>query len=477
VIAGGNEVSAMLVTCANCHGRDGRGMPEGGLIPPDLTWAALTKPYGTVRPDGRTRPPYTDVLMTRAVTLGIDSAGAPMNAAMPRYRLSLDECADLLSYLKRLGRDPDPGLTDAEVYLGVILPPGSADQGEAVRGILGAYVDTLNRSGGIYHRRLRTRFFALPRPPEERAAALESFVDSDPSVFALISIDLAGVDPTPANLAERRRVPLIAVTAAPAAERPVAGSWVFALLAGPDDQALALARVARQDARAEAPFAVVHGSDTAQVALARATGARFGQAKLSVLDVEVGNGDKADEIRRATAAVVLLGPPGRMTAWLTALAKGGEVPPVIVPGALADRDLIDAPRAFGGRIALALALDPSDRTAEGLAYYQDLARKFDVNDQPGPAQLAGLSAVELLVEALKRAGREVDRERLVGALEEVRDFRTGLVPPLTFGPNRRDGAPGAHPVAVDLSAHRLVPTGRWLEADPPSRLDGLHKRP
>jgi ABC-type branched-subunit amino acid transport system substrate-binding protein len=288
-------------------------------------------------------------------------------------------------------------------------------------------------------------------------------------VFALVSLDLAGVDPTPATLAERRRIPLIAVTAAPVAERPVAGSWVFALLAGPDEQALALAQVARKDARPDAPFAVVHGGDAAQVALARAIAARFRQAKLSTLDVEAGNGDNADEIRRATAAVVMLGPPGRMKAWLTALAKGGEVPPVIVPGALGDRDLVDAPPVFGGRIALALALDQSDQTSEGLAHYQSLARRFDIIDQPSPAQLAGLAAVELLVEALKRAGRDVDRERLVGAFEGIRDFRTGLVPPLTFGPNRRVGAPGAHPVAVDLSAHRLVPTGRWLEADPPVR--------
>jgi ABC-type branched-subunit amino acid transport system substrate-binding protein len=440
-------------------------VPEGNLIPPALTWSALAKPYETVRRDGRTRPQYTDVLITRAITLGLDSAGVPMNASMPRYSLSLEDCADLLAYLKRLGQDADPGLTDAELRVGVILPPNAGDPGDALRGVLGAYFEALNRRGGIYHRRLAARFVALPPAAGERAAALESFLNSDPPVFALISIDLVGVDPSPATLAERRRIPLIAVTSTPAAERPASGSRAFSLLAGPDDQALALARVARQDASGEAGFAIVHGAEPAQVALARATVARFRHAKLAARAVEASDVGEATRALRGVAAIILLGPPGRMKPLLSAVAAGGEMPPVIVPGALADRDLVGAPRAIDGRIALALALDPSDQTAEGLASYRALAGEFGLTDRPRPAQLAAVSAAAVLVEALNRAGRDLDRDRLVAALEGIRDFRTGLTPPLTFGPNRRVGAPGAH--AVDLAGHRLVPTGHWLDADPP----------
>ena len=126
VVNGGGEVPASLVACANCHGRDGRGVPEGNLIPPDLTWSALTKPYDTVRRDGRTRPPYSDVLITRAITLGVDSAGATLNSGMPRYRLSLNDCADLVAYLKRLGHDSYPGLTGSDLRLGALLPADAA---------------------------------------------------------------------------------------------------------------------------------------------------------------------------------------------------------------------------------------------------------------------------------------------------------------------------------------------------------------
>jgi len=465
VIGGGGEVPASLVACANCHGRDGRGVPEGNLVPPDLTWSALSKPYETVRRDGRVRPEYTDVLITRAITLGVDSAGAPLNPAMPRYRLSLDDCADLLAYLKRLGHDDDPGVTDLELRLGVILPPDAGGMSDALRGVLHAFFETLNRRGGIYHRRVTARFVMMPRPATERERALESFLDSDSPVFALISIDLVGVDPSPANLAERRRIPLIAVTSTPTADHPALGHWAFFLLAGPDDQALALARVTSEHVLAGGPFAIVHGRDAAQRSLARAIVARFQRAKLVTLDVEAGEIGEVPAGLRGAAAIVLLGPAGRMKPWLAALAARGEVPAVIVPGALADHDLVEAPRALDGRIALAFAIDPSDQTAECVATYRALADSFGLTERHRLTQLAAISAANLVVEALKRAGRDLDRDRLVAALEGIHEFRSGLAPPLTFGPNRRVGAPGAHAVKLDLTGRRLIPSAVWIEPE------------
>jgi mono/diheme cytochrome c family protein len=32
------EVPGSAVTCANCHGLDGQGKPEGGVRPSNLTW-------------------------------------------------------------------------------------------------------------------------------------------------------------------------------------------------------------------------------------------------------------------------------------------------------------------------------------------------------------------------------------------------------------------------------------------------------
>src|SRR5215211_4404544 len=39
------EVPGSAMPCANCHGLDGQGKPEGGVVPSNLSWEALTKPY------------------------------------------------------------------------------------------------------------------------------------------------------------------------------------------------------------------------------------------------------------------------------------------------------------------------------------------------------------------------------------------------------------------------------------------------
>jgi TATA-binding protein-associated factor Taf7 len=52
---------------------------------------------------------------------------------------------------------------------------------------------------------------------------------------------------------------------------------------------------------------------------------------------------------------------------------------------------------------------------------------------------------------------------LVDALEALYQYETGLTPPLTYGPNRRVGARGAHLVAVDLLNKKYQPVGGWHE--------------
>src|SRR5688500_11520878 len=110
-----NEIPASVLPCVNCHGHDGRGNPEGGVIPTNISWAFLTKPYGITAPSGRRSPRYTAATVARAITEGIDPAGNELTAAMPRYSMSPEDLGDLIDYLKRLGEDIDPGLSETGI--------------------------------------------------------------------------------------------------------------------------------------------------------------------------------------------------------------------------------------------------------------------------------------------------------------------------------------------------------------------------
>ncbi len=92
----------MRMSCANCHGVDGHGLRTPMFVSPDITYHNLTDPAGTVEPDGMRGPTYTDELIRRAVTQGIDAEGKPLAWPMPRWRLTDQAWNDLLAYLKTL---------------------------------------------------------------------------------------------------------------------------------------------------------------------------------------------------------------------------------------------------------------------------------------------------------------------------------------------------------------------------------------
>lgn len=146
------EVPASSLPCMSCHGRDGRGKEEGGIRPSNLQWHALTKPYSVASPTGRKHPPYTTALLKRAITMGTDPAKQRLSPVMPRYRLTMRDADDLVAYLKRIGTDADPGLTDDTISLGLLLPQSS--EGNAIREALSSHFGAINKAGGIFGRKV-----------------------------------------------------------------------------------------------------------------------------------------------------------------------------------------------------------------------------------------------------------------------------------------------------------------------------------
>src|SRR5215213_6975657 len=142
-VVGEVDVPASTMTCAGCHGARGEGKTEGGVTAGNLTWANLVKPYGHTHPTGRKHGPFDEAAFVRAVTDGVDPSGNNMLAAMPRFKMSSEDVADLIAYVKRIEDDRDPGISDASVKVGTILPSkGSlAELGAAMRDVLAAFFE------------------------------------------------------------------------------------------------------------------------------------------------------------------------------------------------------------------------------------------------------------------------------------------------------------------------------------------------
>ena len=97
---GGTRVPGSVLPCSSCHGRDGRGRREGGVVASDISHDALTRPYEVTTATGRRHGPYDVRLLRRAITMGIDAGGNALSPMMPRYSLSQEAFANLAAFIE-----------------------------------------------------------------------------------------------------------------------------------------------------------------------------------------------------------------------------------------------------------------------------------------------------------------------------------------------------------------------------------------
>lgn len=57
---------------------------------------------------------------------------------------------------------------------------------------------------------------------------------------------------------------------------------------------------------------------------------------------------------------------------------------------------------------------------------------------------------------MQLVGKEVSQESLIETLQQIRDFETGFVSPLTFGPNKRIGSEKVFIVKADVINKKLL---------------------
>jgi branched-chain amino acid transport system substrate-binding protein len=76
------------------------------------------------------------------------------------------------------------------------------------------------------------------------------------------------------------------------------------------------------------------------------------------------------------------------------------------------------------------------------------------DDTPGTHSRIGYAAAQLVVEGLKRAGPDLTRERFIAALEGLKDWTGGLLPPISYSATDHRGMTA---LAMMRALH-----GRWV---------------
>ena len=465
------EMPGSTMPCANCHGLTGQGKPEGGIDPSNITWEALTKPYGVTHANGRKHPAYTARGLELAITRGLDPAGNKLLAAMPRYQMSKEDLDDLVLYLKRLGTDVDPGLSDNQILIGTALPATGplAEMGQAIKEVVTAYFAEINLQGGIYNRRLELKSVETGSNAAGTRANIERLI-KDEKVFAMANAFVAGAEKEVVPLLAQWEVPLIGpITLDPQPGAPV-NRQVFYLLSGNPGQARALINFfAKKPEFKEGELAVVYHRSDLNAGVVEAIKNQSEKESLrapAVYEFTAGSFDAEDYVKRIRqkppAAIFFMGSPTDVMAFLREADKVNWYPHILLQTGGVNAAIFDAPVGFAEKVFSTIPTSPRDQTADAVKEFSALSEKHKLPQKHLAAQVTAFASAKVLVEALKRAGKELSREKLIQTLEGFYEFQTGLTPVISYGPNRRIGAMGAHVVMVDLKEKKFVPAGSWV---------------
>ncbi len=384
-------IPSHLFACSNCHGPDGKGVPEGGVEPSDITWHSLTKPYGAIAGTHRNRPPYNAKQVLNAVRKGMDPLGSKLEATMPRYQLSEENGKAIIAYLKVIHRVDDPGISGDRLRVGVVVPSGKPFQ--TIQTSLKAYFEPVNKEGGVYRRSIELATLQLSADPSQWAAEWTEFTQKE-TPFVLLAPVMEGADEEALiEVIDRHQIPVISPFTVDPPELDIPSPNIFYFHPGLKMRRQILLQYASEQLTAGSPPGVL----------------------------QTGDQEKVHQLKRDNVKAILI--------------SGAELPAVLK---LLERV----------KWSPALLIDHTSVVPLLDRYPGDV---FVSSPNQGPLfqkqathyQNSSLVAADVFRSVLLKAGRKVTRKKVIELFEQLHHQETGWTGPLTFSVNHRIGAEGA----------------------------------
>jgi len=337
--------------------------------------------------------------------------------------------------------------------------------------VLQAYFAEVNSRGGIYNRKVELRL--MHGDATATVANMKHLID-DEQVFAIVSGLTAGAEEDVASLSKDREVPLIGPsTLLPQRGLPL-NRYVFYLLPGLKEQARTLVNFAAKKRNPKTSrVAIVCPDADFSRGIAKNIEDQAKKLGWTTITSVYYQRDKFNaaqhvaELKQQGIDMVFHLGSGADTGVLFKDAEAvGWTPTVYLLGTLVGRNITEiVPLKMKDQVFLVFPTIPADISAAGAAEYSALLQKNKLTSTHAAAQASAIAAARILVHALELCGKNLSRERLVTTLEGLYEFDTGLMPKITFGPNRRIGILGAYIVTIDPEKKLFPASAEWVSVD------------
>ena len=465
-VLGDTVVPATLMPCGSCHGADGKGRAEGGIVPSDITWGALVRTHETDKALERRRKAYDLDSLRSVLREGLDSSGNELGITMPRYQITEGDMSSLLAYLEQLGITNAPGVTTTSIRVATIVPGKGplSESATEVSDLLRAYFAELNLQGGVYGRTIDFDVIETRDPPAQAVEGIQEAIRHR-EVFGLVGLMVPGAEHELSEFLEQSGIPAIS-TYGPDDDHLLAKPVVFHLLSGLAAQSRALVKYAQEQMGPADDFALLYPENKqllASTIMQECSTRSCRSARL--LSYTVFNATKTVSalVSKKPRGIIFLGQGPELKALLAETVRVNWQPRIFQPGPLAGEEAFRLSPEASEHTFFSFPSLPSDVSADALAEYGALVRKYKLRSLHTARALGTLAAAKVFVEGLKLRGRDLTREGFVDSLASLYNCNTGLTPPLSYGVTRRVGALGAYVVKLDTKTKTFTPVS-WVEA-------------
>jgi branched-chain amino acid transport system substrate-binding protein len=341
----------------------------------------------------------------------------------------------------------EPGVSKDKILLGSFLPlqSGLAAGATQMKEGCDAYFRSVNEAGGVNGRKIEWIVENDSYNPQQTTAVVKKLVDRD-EVFALVStlgtVTAVAVLPFLAQ----RRVPIV---------NPAGG---HKLLNRPiDKNVFGILPLSSEIGESMAEFSVnklggkkiaiffqndAFGKDQRDGAVEKLKQLNLQPvAEASYVPGDVDISAQAVTLKQADPDVVILGViPKHGALFAKEAQRLGWKPKMVGHNTVADPvvlDLAGAEALEGIYVNLMTAVSTMDKPSVKTA--NALLAKYYPNTKPGYYPYLGMAGGIIIVEAIKRAGDDLTREKLISSLEGLGHFETGVLPPVDWSASEHGG--------------------------------------
>jgi len=342
------------------------------------------------------------------------------------------------------------GITDDEILIGTWGPltgPAAA-WGSVPRGTK-AYFEQINEEGGIHGRKLRLLIRDDAYQPSRTKAAVLEMAEKE-GVFAFV----VGVGTSPGMavkdyLAEKK-IPWIGPASGSSNWARTPTRYLFAMYPTYETEAKVLVKYLVEDAGMKRIAFIYQNDDYGKEGLGatKAELARRGMELLAEVSVEVADADLSSHVIKLKMAkpdaVILWVMPKHAAIILSNAAKLNFKPQFASTSTLSDAPLMfRITKGLWEGVIFNAFTQPPNGDHPMIKKHKEAYEKYALAENPreewGTFYLIGVQFAEPLVEALRRVGRDLDREKLIDALESLDHWNGGIGHDISFGPNERQG--------------------------------------